>query len=144
MDPIRLILPKVPMRGRLLMKGRTWQAQHFKKKREQGEWQLLIRTEGRGRLPAKPLSRVVIDVLIHRRTLDRDADNLMYSLKPFLDALKAERVIFEDSAKHVTVNTPRQFKIKDPGAEQTIVVIREREMEYNSLGIPTNQNKEKP
>jgi hypothetical protein len=127
MTEIQLYLPKVPMRGRKLMEGRTWRAQWGKKKREQGDWQLLIRSKIGAQRPEKPLSGVVIETTIYRRKgFDFDDDNKFMGLKPLLDALVKERIIFDDSSRHVTVAVPKQIKVTCIEDEMTIVVIKER------------------
>ncbi|MBN1253973.1 MAG: hypothetical protein JXA50_01700 [Deltaproteobacteria bacterium] len=126
MTEIQLYLPKVPMRSRLLVKGRTWRAQWAKKKREQQDWQLLIRSKIGAQKPEKPLSGVVIETTIYRRDEERDADNLLYACKALWDALKAEGIIFDDSSRHVAIKIPKQIKVTRADEEMTIVVIKER------------------
>lgn len=127
MTEIQLYLPKVPMRGRKLMEGRTWRAQWGKKKREQGDWQLLIRSKIGAQKPEKPLSGVIIETTIYRRSgFDLDDDNRLFSIKPIVDALVKERIIFNDSSRHVTIAVPKQVKVTCAEDEMTIVVIKER------------------
>lgn len=118
---IKLVIPKVPMHGRKLMAGKTWRAQWVKKKNEQDEWRWWIRKELAGKRPSGPLSGVRVEVTIYRKVFDKDPDNLVYSLKPLLDALVAEGVIMDDSEKHITIGIPRQVRCL--GNEQTVIKI---------------------
>lgn len=123
MDEIRLVMHKVPMRGRHLMRGKTWQAQHYKKKKEQEEWQWWIKKSIAGQRPAKPLSGVTVYVTIYRKSFDKDSDNLMFSLKPLLDALVAEGVLVDDSERHIRLEKPRQVKcIANPQTQVRIEI----------------------
>ncbi|MAH45500.1 hypothetical protein CMI37_06705 [Candidatus Pacearchaeota archaeon] len=78
-----------------------------------------IREQGR---PKQPLDWAHIAITwVAKDKRRRDIDNLMASMKPYLDALVAEGVIADDSADHVTYS----LRYERGTQEDTIIEINE-------------------
>ena len=76
--------------------GRHWRSKHEVFERVKSE----IFLSTRGKLPAKPLENFKISVQRHSsKTLDYD--NLIASLKPFIDGLRYSGIIIDDSWQYI-------------------------------------------
>lgn len=110
-EGLKIIINDVPpSNNEFIGRNARWQYQEYKK-----TWHWLIRAAITEK-PKHPILKAIVEITYHfSGNTRRDPDN--YSGKMILDPLVAERIIADDSFKHITLVLSAEFGCKEKYTE---------------------------
>lgn len=103
--------------------GRHWRVKHrISQEWEREIWAVSVNAPDANLGILNKRRVMVTRVVPSRRNFIRDDDNLRFSVKPLLDALKRLRLILDDSRKWIELPTPAQ-SVSEDGQHYTVIEI---------------------